>query len=61
MQLTEMLLANLAVVGAVLLLLWLISLPLRNASIVDIFWGLGFVLVAWTSWAIAGLAGRELG
>lgn len=28
-------------------LLWLLSLRLRDASIVDIFWGLGFVLVAW--------------
>ena len=26
--------------------LWLISLPLRNASIVDTAWGLGFVLIA---------------
>lgn len=26
--------------------LWLLSLPLRNASIVDIFWGLGFLVVA---------------
>jgi steroid 5-alpha reductase family enzyme len=26
---------------------WLASLALRNASIVDIVWGLGFVLVAW--------------
>lgn len=27
-------------------LLWLISIPLRNASIVDIFWGPGFLLLA---------------
>ncbi|MFZ8999455.1 MAG: DUF1295 domain-containing protein [Ilumatobacteraceae bacterium] len=26
---------------------WLLSLVLRNASIVDIVWGLGFVVVAW--------------
>lgn len=26
-------------------ILWLISIPLRNVSIVDIFWGLGFVIV----------------
>jgi steroid 5-alpha reductase family enzyme len=26
---------------------WLVSLALRNASIVDIVWGLGFVVVAW--------------
>jgi hypothetical protein len=30
-------------------IVWLISLPLRDVSIVDIAWGLGFVLVAWTS------------
>lgn len=27
---------------------WVLSLILRNASIVDIVWGLGFVVVAWT-------------
>ena len=27
------------------IILWLISIPLRNVSIVDIFWGLGFVIV----------------
>jgi steroid 5-alpha reductase family enzyme len=26
---------------------WLLSLVLRNASIVDVVWGLGFVVVAW--------------
>lgn len=28
-----------------MIILWLISIPLRNVSIVDIFWGLGFVIV----------------
>ncbi len=28
-------------------ILWLISLILKNASIVDIFWGSGFVILAW--------------
>ncbi len=56
MQLAEWLLMNLAIVAAVLFLLWLVSLPLRNASIVDIFWGLGFVLVAWASLVIGGAA-----
>lgn len=28
-------------------LLWLLSLALKNASIVDIFWGIGFIVVAW--------------
>jgi steroid 5-alpha reductase family enzyme len=26
-------------------IMWLISIPLKNASIVDIFWGIGFVIV----------------
>ncbi len=57
MQLSELWLANLAVVGAVLGLLWLLSLGLQNASIVDIFWGCGFVLVSWTSLAVGGQTG----
>ncbi len=28
-------------------LLWVVSLPLENSSIVDIFWGPGFILVGW--------------
>lgn len=32
---------------------WLMSLCLRDASIADIVWGLGFVLVAWTSLMVA--------
>jgi len=31
---------------------WLLSLKLKNASIVDIVWGLGFVAIAWTGWII---------
>ncbi|CAH0994889.1 hypothetical protein EMA8858_01002 [Emticicia aquatica] len=27
--------------------LWLLSLYLKDASIIDIFWGLGFVIIAW--------------
>ena len=34
-------------VAAVMIVTWLISLALHNASIVDITWGLGFVVVAW--------------
>lgn len=32
---------------ALMTLLWLFSLAIRNASIVDIFWGTGFVITAW--------------
>ncbi len=31
-------------------LLWLLSLKLKDSSIVDIFWGCGFVGVGWLSW-----------
>jgi len=37
-----------ALLGA-MVVLWLVSLPLRNASIVDVFWGPAFVLAAWTA------------
>jgi len=33
--------------------LWLISLALKNASIVDIFWGIGFVIVTWMAYRLA--------
>lgn len=32
--------------GALMLGVWLLSLAMKDASIVDIFWGLGFVLIA---------------
>ena len=33
------------------------NVPLRNVSIVDIVWGLGFVLVAWVSFFLAATSG----
>jgi len=30
-----------------MVLLWLVSLAIKNSSIVDIFWGTGFVIIAW--------------
>ncbi len=40
--------ARAAVVIAILMVgTWLLSLILRNASIVDVTWGLGFVAIAW--------------
>jgi steroid 5-alpha reductase family enzyme len=35
------------VIAAAMLALWMLSLALEDSSIVDIFWGPGFVLVAW--------------
>ncbi|MFM7263693.1 MAG: DUF1295 domain-containing protein [Acidimicrobiales bacterium] len=44
---TAMLASALAIV-TVMLTTWVISVMIKNASIVDIVWGLGFVVVAWT-------------
>lgn len=49
------------VLAVALLLLWLLSLRMRDSSIVDIFWGLGFVIVAWLGFALGpGAEPRKL-
>lgn len=42
--------------------LWLLSLRLKNASIIDIFWGIGFTIIAWLAFALApqGFLPRKL-
>ena len=54
-------LATAAIVIAVLMVgTWLVSLALKNASIVDIVWGLGFVAVAWAVWLqVDGVQARQ--
>ena len=48
------------VVAVAVFLLWLLSLKLKDASIVDIFWGLGFAIIAVTSYLVAeGFAARK--
>jgi steroid 5-alpha reductase family enzyme len=45
-----MLMISLICLGAVLglfFLLWIVSVKIRDASIVDMVWGLGFVVIAW--------------
>ncbi|WKZ81854.1 MAG: DUF1295 domain-containing protein [Acidimicrobiia bacterium] len=44
--------SGLVAVGA-FTVLWVISLLVRDASIVDPFWGPGFVLIAWTAFVTA--------
>jgi steroid 5-alpha reductase family enzyme len=41
------------VILVLMTILWLISLVLKNASIVDIFWGTGFVIAAWIYFAFS--------
>lgn len=43
-----------AAVFSLLFLLWLVSLALRDVSIVDIFWGPLFAVIAWTVWVRGG-------
>ena len=45
---SDALLAALGAIAALMLPMWLLSIPLRNVSIVDIGWGIGFVLIAWS-------------
>lgn len=61
MSLLELAALSAGVVAACMVSLWLLSLPLRNASIVDVFWGLGFVILAFVFLAAAdGYMGRKL-
>ena len=43
-------------------LLWLVSLVLKNSSIVDIFWGTGFFLTTWAAFVLTpgGFSTRKL-
>jgi len=45
----QSLLINLGVIMLLMSFLWLLSVFLRDVSIVDPFWGTGFVIVSWTS------------
>jgi len=49
-DLSTLLLANAALIAGALVALWLVSLAVRDASIIDMFWGFGFVLVAGLTW-----------
>jgi len=48
----EVLITNLAVIGVCLISLWGISIRIRDASIIDIFWGPGFGIIALTTFAL---------
>lgn len=63
-MLTEFLL--LVLVNSLLILglffcVWVLSVAIKDSSIADIFWGLGFVVVVWFTWAISeGVEARRL-
>jgi len=49
---TTVLLASAAGALALVLAVWAASLALRDASIIDVFWGVGFVAIAWICVAV---------
>lgn len=53
--------AGLVILG-LMILLWIISLIIKDASIVDIFWGMGFVISGWVFFVLTpdGYASRKL-
>jgi steroid 5-alpha reductase family enzyme len=61
MSLLELVALSAAVVASCMAALWLLSLALRNASIVDVFWGLGFAILSFVFLAAAdGYIGRRI-
>ncbi len=56
---TGILLTNAGVIAVLMAALWGLSLVLRDASIMDPFWGLGFTIVGWTSAVVTGSLGTE--
>ena len=52
---------NLLAAAGFMVIGWLISLVLKNVTIADSFWGLGFILIAWiTFFAADGYVARKL-
>ncbi len=41
-------------IAALMLLTWAVSVPLRDVSIIDIVWPVGFVVAAWIAFSVGG-------
>ena len=50
--------ATALVTVALLTALWVVSVAIRNASIIDVYWGPGFVVVAAVGWLLGPGGGR---
>ena len=61
MSLLELMGIAAGAIAAYMTIVWLISLALRDSSIVDVFWGLGFVMTTWIYFALTpgGFAARK--
>jgi steroid 5-alpha reductase family enzyme len=52
--------SNLALTMGLMVVLWAVSLALRDSSIADIYWGMGLVVSAWFTWLVSeGAAPRR--
>ena len=52
---------NLAAVILMMMIGWLLSLVLKNVTVVDSLWGLGFIIIAWSTFFLThGFLGRKL-
>lgn len=62
MSFMQIYLSGAAIIFSLMVLIWLVSLILKNSSIVDIFWGLGFVIAGWLYFALTpeGFLPRKL-
>ena len=49
----DVMLASAIAIAILMFATWVLSVAIKNASIVDIVWGSGFVVVAWVSYAVA--------
>ncbi len=60
-MLGQLLLTSAVAAVGLVLGVWLLSLRVHDASIIDIFWGLGFVLIGWLCFGLGdGSPGRRL-
>jgi steroid 5-alpha reductase family enzyme len=50
------LLSSLGAIVACVIALWVVSLARRDSSVVDPFWGFGFVIVVWIAWFLQPVA-----
>jgi steroid 5-alpha reductase family enzyme len=60
-MLGQLMLTSAATAAGLVFAVWLLSLRLGDASIIDVFWGLGFVVIGWLCFALGdGAPGRRL-
>lgn len=58
-ELSTILSVNVILIAVCLVAIWVVSLRLKDVSIVDVFWGLGFVFVVWMTATLVGFEGAR--